>query len=305
MTHLLLITAIALSGVAEYYAIMGLIAIFSGAAIPIAVMGIVLGIAKIIVTSWLYHNWKNTPFLIKSYFIVAITILMLLTSMGIFGYLSKAHSDQGMVSGSALAEVTLIDEKINIQRENIYAARKTLTQLDNQVNAALERTTNQSTTAGVDRSVTIRRNQAKDRATAIAEIESAQKEIARLQEIRSPKAAELRKVEAEVGPIKYIAALIYEEKASEEILEKAVRWVILLIVFVFDPLAVLMFIAYNQSLAQSRVVKRRVIIEEEKPEPIVENHIGELNRFEELYTKESIEMVIQNSDTGIGRNYKF
>ena len=302
MTYLLLITAVALSTVAEYYAIMGLIAIFSGATIPIAVMGIVLGIAKIIVTSWLYHNWKNTPFLMKSYFVVAITILMLLTSMGIFGYLSKAHSEQGVISGTALAEVTLIDEKINVQKENINAARKTLIQLDNQVNAALERTTAAS---GADRSAALRRSQAKDRASAIADIESAQKEITRLQEIRAPKAAELRKVEAEVGPIKYIAALIYEEKASEEILEKAVRWVILLIVFVFDPLAVLMFIAYNQNLAQSRVIKRRVIIEEEKPEPIVETHIDEINNSDSAHTKDSIKMHLTNPITGIGRIYEY
>jgi hypothetical protein len=302
MTYLLLITAVALSTVAEYYAIMGLIAIFSGATIPIAVMGIVLGIAKIIVTSWLYHNWKNTPFLMKSYFVVAITILMLLTSMGIFGYLSKAHSEQGVISGTALAEVTLIDEKINVQKENINAARKTLIQLDNQVNAALERTTAAS---GADRSAALRRSQAKDRASAIADIESAQKEIVRLQEIRAPKAAELRKVEAEVGPIKYIAALIYEEKASEEILEKAVRWVILLIVFVFDPLAVLMFIAYNQNLAQSRVIKRRVIIEEEKLKPIVETHIDEINNSDSIYTKDSINIHLVNPTTGIGRIYEY
>ena len=261
MTHLLLITAIALSGVAEYYAIMGLIAIFSGAAIPIAVMGIVLGIAKIIVTSWLYHNWKNTPFLIKSYFIVAITILMLLTSMGIFGYLSKAHSDQGMVSGSALAEVTLIDEKINIQRENIYAARKTLIQLDNQVNAALERSTSD---AGADKSASIRRSQSRERARAIEEINAGQKEIAKLNEERAPKATDLRKVEAEVGPIKYIAALIYEDSANQNTLEKAVRWLIVLIVFVFDPLAVLMFIAVNQTLMrqQPKVIKEEIKTEE-------------------------------------------
>ena len=255
MTYLLFITAFALSSVAEYYSIMGLMAIFSGSPIAIAVMGIVLGVAKLVITSWLYRNWVKTPLYLKTYFVGAIAILMLLTSMGIFGYLSKAHLEQGIVSGGASAEVALLDEKINIHKENINAARKTLTQLDSQVDAALSRTTD---SAGADKSSAIRRSQAKERARILEEIGSNQKDIAKLQEERAPKAAELRKVEAEVGPIKYIAALIYEESASEEVLEKAVRWVILLIVFVFDPLAVLMFIAYNQSV--SHVIQPQQIV---------------------------------------------
>ena len=174
---------------------------------------------------------------------------MLLTSMGIFGYLSKAHLEHGISLGDVGAEVALLDEKIKIQKENIDAARKTLTQLDSQVSAALDRTTD---AAGADRSTSIRRSQSRERARAIEEISSGQKEIAKLQEERAPKAAGLRKVEAEVGPIKYIAALIYEDSSNQDTLEKAVRWVIILIVFVFDPLAVLMFIAYNQTVSQSK-----------------------------------------------------
>lgn len=249
MTYLLFINALSLSIIAEYFAIMGLMAIFSGAPISIAVMASVLGVAKIVVTSWLYRYWKNTSLILKSYFIAAIAVLMLLTSMGIFGYLSKAHLEQGLVSGDAAAKVALIDEKIKIQKENIDAARKTLTQLDNQVNAALERSTTES---GADRSASIRRSQGRERASILSTIESSQKEIAKLNEEKAPLAIELRKIQAEVGPIKYIAALIYDEAASEEILEKAVRWVIILIVFVFDPLAVLMFIAFNQSMRKNQ-----------------------------------------------------
>jgi hypothetical protein len=301
MTHLLLITAISLSAVAEYYAIMGLMAIFSGAAMSIAIMGIVLGVAKIVVTSWLYHNWKQTPILMKSYFVMAISILMLLTSMGIFGYLSKAHSEQNVVSGAAIAEVAVLDEKINIQKENINAARKTLAQLDNQVNAALDRTT---TASGADRSTTIRRSQARERAAAASEIDSAQKEIAKLQEARAPKAAELRQIEAEVGPIKYIAALIYEESTGQETLEKAVRWVIILIVFVFDPLAVLMFIAYNQTLRQTKVVEKEVQPEEVEEIPQAEPEIQRFSHHEdEVRLEERIDVSIYNQMTGIGRNF--
>jgi hypothetical protein len=245
---MLFLSAIALSSVAAYYSIMGLVAIFSGAVTSIAVMGGVLEVSKLVVTSWLYRNWKETPRLLKAYFITAIIVLMLITSMGIFGYLSKAHLEQGMSSGNASAEVALLDEKIIIQKENINAARKTLSQLDSQVDATLSRSTD---TAGAVSSSSIRRGQAKERTRLIEEIGASQKEVARLNEERAPKASELRKVEAEVGPIKYIAALIYDDSQDTNTLEKAVRVIILMLVFVFDPLAVLMFIAVNQSVSQN------------------------------------------------------
>ena len=270
MTYLLFVTALSLSAVAEYYSIMGLMAIFSGSPISIAVMGIVLGVAKLVITSWLYRNWAKTHLVMKSYFVTAIAVLMLLTSMGIFGYLSKAHLEQGVVSGGASAEVSLLDEKINIQKENINAARKTLSQLDMQVDATLSRS---SDTAGADKSSALRRSQAKERTRLLEEIGASQKEIAKLQEERAPRAAELRKVEAEVGPIKYIAALIYEESASEEVLEKAVRWVILLIVAVFDPLAVLMFVAYNQSVSQRVQTEPIVSHEIQIEQPVIEDGV--------------------------------
>ena len=261
MIYLLLANAISLSIIAEYYAIVGLMAIFSGSPIAIAVMGSILGLSKIVVTSWLYRNWSETTLLLKTYFSSAIFILMLLTSMGIFGYLSKAHLDQGVVSKDVAAAVTLIDEKINVQKENINAARKTISQLDNQVDAALSRSTSE---AGADRSASIRRSQGRERTALLQEISNAQKEIAKLNEERAPIAIELRKAEAEVGPIKYIAALIYEDSANQNTLEKAVRWLIVLIVFVFDPLAVLMFIAVNQTLMrqQPKVIKEEIKTEE-------------------------------------------
>lgn len=259
MIYFLLFNAIALSITAEYYAIMGLMAIFSGSPIAIAIMGGALGLSKILITSWLYRNWKQTSILLKVYFSVAVCILMLLTSMGIFGYLSKAHLDQGVVSGDVTAAVALIDEKINIQKENINAARKTISQLDSQVDAALSRTTDAT---GADRSTAIRRSQTKERTKLLEEISTAQAEIAKLNEQRAPIAVELRKVEAEVGPIKYIAAFIYEDSADQNSLEKAVRWLIVLIVLVFDPLAVLMFIAVNQTLAQQKPQKEETTIEE-------------------------------------------
>lgn len=258
MTYLLFASALALSGVAGYYSIMGLIAIFSGATVSIAIMGGVLEVSKLVVTSWLYRNWKDTPRLLKSYFVVAIAILMLITSMGIFGYLSKAHLEQGVSSGVTADAIEILDEKIKIQKDNISSAKKTLNQMDAQVETALSRSSDAS---GTNTSVSIRRSQAKERLKLSEEITASQKEIAKLTEQRTPLAIELRKIEVEVGPIKYIAALLYDTTDSST-LEKAVRIMILMLVFVFDPLAVLMFIAVNQSMILKPTVKSLEIFKE-------------------------------------------
>ena len=242
MTYLLFGVALSLSAVAAWYAIAGLVAIFAAAAIPIAIMGSLLEASKLVVASWLYRNWKEIPRLFKIYFFTALIVLMMLTSMGIFGFLSKAHLDQAVPTGDVVSKLNLIDEKIKIEKENINAARTAITQLDAQVNATLSRSDDSK---GAERSIAIRRGQQNERTKLVNEIGASQAKIAKLNEERAPIASEVRKVEAEVGPIKYIAALLYADNPDEDILEKAVRVVILLIVFVFDPLAVLLLVAAN------------------------------------------------------------
>lgn len=249
MTYLLFGTALGLSAVAAYYSIMGLVAIFAAAATPIFIMGSLLELSKLVVASWLYRSWKKIPKLMMAYFTVALVVLMMLTSMGIFGYLSKAHLDQAVPSGDVSAKLSLIDEKIKTEKDNIDASRKAISQLDQQVDQTISRTTDAN---GADRAVAIRRGQQKERARLLTEIGEAQAKVAKLNEERAPIASEVRKVEAEVGPIKYIAALIYDQSASEDTLEKAVRIVIMMIVLVFDPLAVLLLIAANWQLKQEK-----------------------------------------------------
>ena len=242
MTILLFVVALALSAVAAWYAIAGLVAIFAASAVPIMIMGSLLEASKLVVASWLYRNWKEIPKLFKAYFLVALMTLMLLTSMGIFGFLSKAHLDQAVPTGDVASKVALLDEKINIQKENINAARKQITQLDQIADQTIARTED---ARGVERANQIRRSQQRERNRLLNEIGAAQKEIAKLNEEKAPIAKDLRKIEAEVGPIKYIAALIYGDNPDSNVLEKAVRIVTLMIVFVFDPLAVLMLVAAN------------------------------------------------------------
>ena len=275
MTYLLFASALALSACAAYYSIMGLVAIFAAAAIPIFIMGTLLEISKLVVASWIYQNWKEVPRLMKYYFTSALVILMLLTSMGIFGYLSKAHLDQAIPTGDVQSKLALIDEKIKTEKENINANRKELTQLDAQVDQTLSRTTEAS---GADRSIVIRRAQQKDRVRILNEIGAAQTKIAKYNEERAPIASEVRKVEAEVGPIKYIAALLYGDNPEVDVLEKAVRWVIILIVIVFDPLAVLLLVAANwqQKRNKEETTPKEVFIDEGELPPVPE----EINKTE-------------------------
>lgn len=249
MTYLLFVVALSLSAVAAWYAVAGLVAIFAAAATPIVIMGSLLETSKLVVASWLYRSWKQIPLWMKSYFTVALVVLMLLTSMGIFGFLSKAHLDQAIPTGDVAAKLALIDEKIKTEKENINASRKELSQLDSQVDQTIARTTD---SAGADRAISIRRGQQKDRARILNEIGTAQAKIAKLNEERAPIASEVRKVEAEVGPIKYIAALIYDDAADTDTLERAVRIVTIMIVIVFDPLAVLLLVAANWQLRKDK-----------------------------------------------------
>jgi hypothetical protein len=245
MTSIMFVAAISLSCIAAWYSIAGLTAIFAAAIVPIIIMGGILEVSKLVVASWLYRNWEEVPNTFKVYFTAAVIILMMITSMGIFGFLSKAHLDQAVPAGDVSAQVQIFDEKIKTQRDNIDASRKALTQMDAQIDQKLSRSTDE---AGADKAIQIRRAQGSERKKLQNEISTAQAAIVKLQAERAPIASQARKIEAEVGPIKYIAALIYGDTLDANLLEKAVRWVIIMIVLVFDPLAVLMLVAVNWSL---------------------------------------------------------
>ena len=247
--YLTLVTALAISISAGVYSVIGLTAIFSGAFWPIVIMGGTLEVGKIVTTLWLHKYWERAERRYKVYLSSAVAVLMALTSMGVFGYLSKAHTEAGVTSGDVQAQVSLYDEKIKTQRDNIDAARRALTQMD----AAVDQTMGRSTTeTGADKAVSIRRAQAKERTKLQNEISAAQTQIVKLQEERAPFAAQYRKVEAEVGPIKYIAAMIYGDNADATALEHAVRWVIILIVIVFDPLALTLLLAATKTFEWER-----------------------------------------------------
>jgi hypothetical protein len=263
----MLVIAITISAIAAWYSVAGLAAIFAAAVVPVIIMGGALEAGKIVATVWLHNNWQRVSWAYKTYLVPAIVFLMLLTSMGIFGFLSKGHADQSIVSGDSMSKVAIYDEKIKSERDNIDQAKRALEQMNSQVDQMMSRT---DTDRGAERAVTIRKQQARERANLQAEIARSQKNIQALQEERAPLAAEFRKVEAEVGPIKYIAALIYGDNPDQNLLEAAVRWVIILIVVVFDPLALCLILAANKQLEWARAgVGGWVHDEEEKIVPTV------------------------------------
>ena len=260
----ILATALLLSMVAAYYSVAGLVAIFSAATIPVIIMGGSLELGKIAATVWLHNNWKRAGWAFKAYLIPAVAFLMILTSMGIFGYLSKAHSDQSLVSGDVQGKIAIYDEKIKTARENIEANRKQLKQMDEAVDQVMARSQDEK---GAEKAVSIRKNQSRDRVSLAKEIETNQKLIATLNDESAPIRAEVRKVEAEVGPIKYIAALLYGDNPDANLLERAVRWMIIMIVLVFDPLALTLILAANKQFEWARQGTGGFIHDEPKYEP--------------------------------------
>ena len=257
----MLLIAVTISGIAAYYSVIGLTAIFAASVIPVMVMGAALEAGKIMATVWLHNNWDRASWQFKAYLIPAVMFLMFLTSMGIFGFLSKAHTDQAIPSGDAVARVEMIDTKIKTDKDNIAASQTQLKQLDDAISALLSGSASNATrdnnrTAQLSAQATkLRESQKKERQQIADSITKMQQEIASLNEQRAPLAAAVRKIDAEVGPIKYVAALIYGDHATENTLEAAVRWVIILIVVVFDPLALCLILAANKQMEWAHLAR--------------------------------------------------
>jgi len=231
MTQVILpfLTALFLSGIAAFYSVIGLAQIFPGSFWPIVLMGSVLEAAKLVTVSWVYNNWNETTKIMKYYFVTSIILLMLITSMGIFGYLSKAHLDSNVNIGANSVQIKTIETQEKIAKERLaYLLKK----------------------AGDDPTKIARKTDQL--------IQETQAELKRLAEQKLPLMTEENKLTAEIGPIKYIAEALYD-KEDPGFIDKAVRIVIMVIIIVFDPLAVLLLIAANQTY---RNIKREVVKEE-------------------------------------------
>ena len=245
VNYLVLLTALSLSGVSAYYSIIGLTAVFAGSFLPVVIMGTTLEIAKIISTSWLYRNWKTCPFLLKSYLTFAIIILMLISSMGIFGFLSKAHIEQNLqISTGDADQILIVQTKIGNEQSTIDDLNKQIYQIDAAVTKMTDKGQAQSSLQAADKQRKLRDDLTKQKTQHVEILSNLKTEKVKLD-------SSIKKTEAEVGPIKYIAAAIYGSSGPDT-LELAVRWVILLLVVVFDPLAVVLLLAANHGITSNK-----------------------------------------------------
>ena len=245
-----LFVALSISAVAAYYSIVCLMAIFSAAAFSIAVMGVVLEIGKLVTASWLYQNWKTVPKVLKYYLTSAVVILMFITSMGIFGYLSKSHIDAGTNTSQVTVKLDRVNSRIASEQKVIDRAERQLENLDK----ALERYVELGAVSkGLDR----RESQEEERLKLTNMVNKSQEKIDEYLDQKSEYELEIKNFEVEVGPLKYISALLYGDDALT-FLENAVRWVILILVFVFDPLAVLLVVAANITIRDVLNKRKRI-----------------------------------------------
>ena len=258
------LTAIALSAIAAFYSVIGLAQIFPGSFWPIILMGSVLEVAKLVTVSWLYNNWAETNRLMRYYFSIAIILLMLITSMGIFGYLSRAHIESNVVVGANTVQLKTIETQEKIARDKLEYLLK----------------------------------RAGDPATATnkidKEIQTTQNELNRLSKEKLPLMKEENKLTAEIGPIKYIAEIFYS-KDDPSFIDKAVRLVIFTIIIVFDPLAILLLIAANQTYKRFRSQDKEQIVpmKKAKKKKKVDNTAS--NTLESFYVDGEMHEVIPKS----------
>tara|TARA_A100001035_G_scaffold280199_1_gene284594 strand:- start:4935 stop:5909 length:975 start_codon:yes stop_codon:yes gene_type:complete len=272
---LLVFSALSVSAVAGWFSIVGLMAIFPAAAIPILTMGAVLEVAKLVTASWLYRNWNSAGVLLKSYFTAAVVTLSIITSIGIFGFLSKAHIEQTVnAGGNNELQIETLERRIAYQQTIIKDAETVLAQLDTTVETLIE----YDRIRGETGAIATRQSQKEERDSLNQQITAAYSAIEETQTALLPLQKEQLSLEAEVGPLKYIAELIYGDEAQDHF-DAAVRWIIILIVLVFDPLAILLVISANMTWMRERgevitavniddtVVEEEIIPEPEIPEP--------------------------------------
>lgn len=236
--YLALLTALTLSGVSGYYSVFGLTTLFAGAFWPVIFMGGSLEIGKLVTASWLYNNWIICPRVLKYYLTCIVIVLMFISSMGTFGFLSKAHIEQAVnISTNSAEQLELVKQKIQFEQQAIEDLDRQMQQIDSAVNKMTEK-------GKAENSLRAANQERKNRNSLVLKKEEHVKNISTLTTDRVRAETNIKKLEAEVGPVKYVAELIYGS-ADQNQLEKAVRFVIILIVLVFDPLAVSLLIAAN------------------------------------------------------------
>lgn len=250
ISYMALIMGLVLSAVAGYFSVVGIATIFAGAFWSVIIMAGSLEVSKIVAASWIYRNWSIAPWLMRIYMTIAVVVLVFITSMGIFGYLSKAHVDQTILQGGNNGiRIETIESQIERQKDTINDGKLVLSQLDDAVSILQQ----YDRIRGPEGAIAVRANQQEERQSINEKIDAAYDEIQILQAELLPLRKQAIELEAEIGPLKYIAELIYGDEATDYF-DTAVRWIIILLVVVFDPLAICLLLAGNTGIMQKKRV---------------------------------------------------
>jgi hypothetical protein len=258
MKYVAFVSGISLSAVAAFYSVLGLTSIFAGAFWAVVVMGATLEVSKVVATSWLFRNWSKASKWLRNYLMGAVIVLSLITSLGIFGFLSKAHSNQTMLTSDQYGQILILDEQILIAKDDIERTKKALRQLDVNVE--------QLQTKGpefADQANKLQLSQRRQQTGLVNNLKQSQSSLIDLQKQRALLKSDVKGIEAEVGPIKYIASFIYGE-TSQDVLEKSVTWLIIIIIFVFDPMALALIMISNMKTTKTYYKRKTGIINKVK-----------------------------------------
>lgn len=236
--------ALSISGVAAYFSIIGLSALFAATVIPIIIMGTALEFGKLAGAVWLHRNWHTAPRILKYYLTAAVIVLMLITSMGIFGFLSKGHLEQEAPIASKTLQIERMQGRISSLERQITSEQKRLEQLNSIVETLVE----YDKISGPDGARAVRQRQEQEREQINTNIDTAYAKIDEIQDKLTDLKSQVSDSEIKLGPIKYVSEMLFEDPENNR--DTAVRVLILMIIFAFDPLAVLLLLAANHSLLQ-------------------------------------------------------
>ena len=245
-----LTVAACIAGVSAWYSILGLITIFAGAALEVAIMASALEVGKLVTAGWLHFRWNVVPFIMKAYLLLAVLVLMFITSIGVFGFLSKAHIEHTMeLGGTNDIRIETLERRIGNEQRRIVSSQQVIDQLDSSINTLIDF----DRIRGPEGAIAVRQSQQLEREDLNSIIEEAYQRIETLNEELLPLQQQRIGLEAEVGPLKYLAEIVYDSAGKKE-LDTAVSWLIILLVLVMDPLAVLLTIAGLMTFKRLEVV---------------------------------------------------
>lgn len=290
-----LVVALGLATIAAWFSIIGLVSIFAGSAFAITLMAGFMEAGKVALTVWLKTEWDIAPKILKAPIFALVVTLMLITSVGTYGYLSKAHLEVTSQATPAILQIEQIDQQIALEQSKIDDANTVKNQLDETVSKLIEHA--RVSNRGGAREV--RQSQQEERTALSQTITEAQTKISELQLKKLELTTTVKEIELEVGPLKYLAQTLGGDNSAES-LEKAVRWLIVILVLVFDPAAVIMLIAANHTLLNISKEKKQKKLEitESVDSEILLNETKQTNS-ENLDDAESIVLNTDNTP-GIG-----